>query len=51
MEQYYNYIPQNSSVNPNISKGGADPIGQIGGAVIGSLTSYFGGAEQGRKKS
>jgi hypothetical protein len=49
MEQYYNYIPQNSSVNPNISKGGADPIGQIGGAVIGSLTSYFGGAEQGRK--
>ena len=24
-------------------------VGQIAGAVIGSLTSYFGGAEQGRK--
>lgn len=49
MEQYYNIIPQSSSANPNLAKGGADPIGQIGGAVIGSLVGYFGGAEQGRK--
>lgn len=25
------------------------PVGEIGGAVIGTLASYFGGAEQGRK--
>ena len=50
MEQYYNIIPQNFSTNPNIAKeGGANPLGQVGGAVIGSLVGYFGGAEQGRK--
>lgn len=31
------------------AEGSADPVGQIGGAVITSLAGYFGGAEQGRK--
>lgn len=53
MEQYYNYIPQNSSVNPNIAKGGglANIGGAIGGMFISSLVDgYFakGEAEKGR---
>jgi hypothetical protein len=43
MENYYNGDGSSSSG----SSSGA--IGQIGGAVIGSLFGYFGGAEQGRK--
>jgi hypothetical protein len=53
MEEYYNYIPQNSSTNPNLVKGGG--LGNLGGAVAGQLIStviggYFarGEAEKGR---
>ena len=42
MEQYYNYIPQEFSTNPNISKSGG--LGNLGGAVIGTvISSVIGG--------
>jgi hypothetical protein len=43
MENYYNGDGSSSSGS------GSGAIGQIGGALIGSLFGYFGGAEQGRK--
>lgn len=49
MEKFYNV---GGTVTPTAGAGAnsvADPIGQIGGVVIGSLAGYFGGAEQGRK--
>jgi hypothetical protein len=33
----------------NFYNADGSPVGEISGAVIGTLTSYFGGAEQGRK--
>jgi gas vesicle protein len=49
MENFYNVGGTATPTTGAGATGGADPIGQIGGAVIGSLTSYFGGAEQSRK--
>lgn len=53
MEQYYNYIPQEFSTNPNLPKesGLANLGGAIAGAVIGQVIGgYFarGEAEKGR---
>lgn len=49
MENYYNAGGIGSSSSSGKSGGSGDAIGAIGGAVIGSLVGYFGGAEQGRK--
>jgi len=53
MEQYYNYIPQEFSTNPNLTKGGglADIGGAVGGAIVSQVIGgYFarGEAEKGR---
>lgn len=49
MENYYNAGGIGSSSSSGKSGGSGDAVGAIGGAVIGSLASYFGNAEQGRK--
>lgn len=49
MENYYNSVGNLASTGAKGKSGsGADPIGQIGGAVIGAVAGYLGGAEQGR---
>jgi len=50
MEKFYNV---GGTVTPTAGAGATgsslNPLGEIGGVVIGSLAGYFGGAEQGRK--
>ena len=53
MEQYYNFVPQEFSTNPNLPKGGglANIGGAIGGQIAGAIIGgYFarGEAEKGR---
>jgi hypothetical protein len=51
MENYYNVGgigTATATSGGTKSSGSGDAIGAVGGALIGSLTSYFGGAEQGR---
>lgn len=37
MEQYYNYIPQEFSTNPNLPKGGG--LANVGGQIVGAVIS------------
>jgi hypothetical protein len=50
MENFYNVGGAvTSTAGAGATGSSVNPIGEISGAVIGTLTGYFGGAEQGRK--